>query len=163
MSSAAAPGNRVKRSLVLRTPHFVLPVCYGVMVLSTWLLSPAAAADLTVTIVGLRSMKGVVRLSVYDRAETFLEDNGRIARHKADVTANPMQVTLAGLAAGTYAVSVVHDENDDGKLNRSLLGIPIEGYGFSNDAPVVLGPPSFEKAAVPLGLEHKTIRVTMRY
>lgn len=138
-------------------------ICYGVMGLCTFLLSLAEAADLTVTIVGLRSTEGVVRLSVYDRAETFLEDNGRIARHKENVTANPMQVMFARLSPGTYAISIVHDENDDGKLNRNMLGIPLEGYGFSNDAPVVLGPPSFEKAAVQLGQENKTITVTIRY
>ena len=120
-------------------------VCYGGMVLCTLLLSLAEAADLTVTIVGLRSTEGVVRLSVYNRAETFLEDNGRIARHRENVAANPMQVTFDRTVPGTYAISVVHDENDDGKLNRNILGLPLEGYGFSNDAPVVLGPPSFEK------------------
>jgi uncharacterized protein (DUF2141 family) len=127
------------------------------------LLSLAQAADLTVTIAGLRSTAGVVRLSVYNRAETFLEASGRIARHKASVTSNPMQVTFVGLDPGTYAISVVHDENNDGKLNRNVLGIPLEGYGFSNDAPVILGPPSFAQAAVPVGQENTTITVTMRY
>ncbi len=163
MLSAVGSGNTVPCRRALRPGRYALSVCYGFMVLCVGLFSLAEAADLTVTLVGLRSMQGVVRLSVYDRAETFLQDDGRIARHRVIVTVVPMQVTFPGLAAGRYAISVVHDENDDGKLNRNVLGMPLEGYGFSNDAPVVLGPPSFEKAAIPLGVDNTTIPITMRY
>ena len=121
------------------------------------------ADNLTVILVGLRNTAGVVRLSVYNHPETFLGDNGRVARYKAPVTDTPLQMTLTGLQPGTYALSVVHDENNDGKLNRNLFGIPLEGYGFSNDAPSALGPPSFVQAAIVLRPGHATITITIRY
>ena len=44
-------------------------------------------------------------------------------------------------------IAVVHDENMNGKLDTNRLGIPTEGYGFSNGARAVLGPPSFSAAS----------------
>jgi uncharacterized protein (DUF2141 family) len=48
---------------------------------------------------------------------------------------------------GTYAIAVIHDENMNGKLDTNVLGIPTEGYGFSNGAKGVLGAPSFSAAS----------------
>jgi uncharacterized protein (DUF2141 family) len=48
---------------------------------------------------------------------------------------------------GTYALAVIHDENMNGKLDTNWLGIPKEGYGFSNDAKALLGAPSFSAAS----------------
>ncbi len=50
---------------------------------------------------------------------------------------------------GTYALAVIHDENMNGKLDTNWLGIPTEGYGFSNDAKALLGAPSFSAASFP--------------
>ena len=53
-----------------------------------------------------------------------------------------------GLPAGSYAVSVLHDENSDGKMDFNWIGVPTKGYGFSNDAKaVLLAPPSFHAAS----------------
>jgi uncharacterized protein (DUF2141 family) len=48
---------------------------------------------------------------------------------------------------GTYALAVIHDENMNGKLDTNWLGIPTEGYGFSNDAKALLSAPSFSDAS----------------
>jgi uncharacterized protein (DUF2141 family) len=52
-----------------------------------------------------------------------------------------------GIPAGTYAVSVLHDENSDGKMDFNWMGMPTKGYGFSNDAKATLLPPSFDTAS----------------
>ena len=57
-----------------------------------------------------------------------------------------IQVLFDGLPAGEYAVSVLHDENGNRKMDRSALGFPKEGVGFSNDQKVVLSSPKFEKS-----------------
>ncbi|TMM56862.1 DUF2141 domain-containing protein [Maribacter algarum] len=48
--------------------------------------------------------------------------------------------------SGTYAISVFHDENNDGKLDTNFFGIPSEDTGSSNDAPAMFGPPKWEDA-----------------
>lgn len=48
---------------------------------------------------------------------------------------------------GTYAIAAIHDENRNGDLDRNWLGIPAEGYGFSENASASLGAPSFQVAS----------------
>jgi hypothetical protein len=54
------------------------------------------------------------------------------------------------IAPGTYALVISHDENTNGKLDTNWLGVPTEGYGFSNDATALLGAPSFLCRQFPL-------------
>jgi len=54
---------------------------------------------------------------------------------------------FVGLPPGIYAVSVIHDANDNKKLDTNFLGVPREGYGFSNNAKGTFGPPPFKRAA----------------
>jgi uncharacterized protein (DUF2141 family) len=53
------------------------------------------------------------------------------------------------IAPGMYALVAVHDENMNGKLDTNCLGVPTEGYGFSNKAKALLGSPSFSAANFP--------------
>ena len=53
--------------------------------------------------------------------------------------------TLNNIPQGDYAIALFHDRNSDGKCNRNLLGIPTEGYGFSNNVLPILRTPSFDK------------------
>jgi uncharacterized protein (DUF2141 family) len=34
---------------------------------------------------------------------------------------------------GNYAIAILDDENSNGELDRNFLGIPVEGFGFSNN------------------------------
>lgn len=113
-------------------------------------IAPAAhAADLTLTFPGLKAKTGTVLIAVYDSAESWA--SGKPARAAtASAAADLPTAKLEGLPDGTYAVRAVHDVDGDGKMGRNPFGIPTEPYGFSNDAPPVMGPPAFEAAAFPL-------------
>lgn len=126
---------------------------HGILLLGALLSAPAAAggADLTVTVVGLRSDKGEVRFGLYDRPDRFPHGDGVIKTGVARIDGGRAVHVFRDLAPGRYAVSVFHDEDGDGKFDRSLIGLPLEGYGFSNDAKVVLSPPSFKEAALTVG------------
>ncbi|WP_455610773.1 DUF2141 domain-containing protein, partial [Bacteroides sp.] len=56
-----------------------------------------------------------------------------------------VSIPCKGLPTGTYAFSMYQDENGNGKLDTGAFGIPVEKFGFSNDAEGVMGPPSYEK------------------
>ena len=62
-----------------------------------------------------------------------------------------------------YAVAVLHDENDNAKMDFNFLGMPLEGYGFSNDASALFGPPSFSAAAFRLTARASHVSVKIRY
>lgn len=106
------------------------------------------AADLMVTIHQVRSAAGVISVAVYDSAMSFLMEGAQIA--SADVMAMPgdTPVVFMDLPPGIYAVAAFHDENASGMFDTNFLGLPIEGYGFSNRAMALLGPPAFTDAAV---------------
>jgi uncharacterized protein (DUF2141 family) len=67
--------------------------------------------------------------------------------------------------AGSYAIMLYHDANANGRLDRGgLLRMPTEGYAFSNDAPVRMGPPSFEAMRIDVAPGARVVAtVRMRY
>jgi uncharacterized protein (DUF2141 family) len=64
---------------------------------------------------------------------------------------------------GTYALAVVHDENMNGRLDTGLLGVPLEGYGFSNDAKAWFGAPSFSAASFPYDGRNLELTISLHY
>ncbi|MES2113637.1 MAG: DUF2141 domain-containing protein, partial [Pseudomonadota bacterium] len=108
----------------------------------------AQAADLTVEVAGLKNAKGKVLVAVFNRADDFLKQPMRGAA--IDARSGSVRVVIPDLPAGDYALSVFHDENGNGELDANPVGMPIEPYGFSNDAMGNYGPPSFQAALVHL-------------
>jgi uncharacterized protein (DUF2141 family) len=126
------------------------------------LLAHAAhAASVQVTVAGVRNNRGHVLVALCSRAD-FLRPH---CPWKAAVPAAPGDVTaiIENVPPGTYAAQAFHDENDDGHLNRTLLGLPREGMGFSNDAPMHFGPPGFEAASFAVGKSDQRISFKLRY
>ena len=104
---------------------------------------------LRISITGLRSDAGHVRCLVFARADGFPKDPAKAsARAMSGVKKGRAECVFPGLAAGAYAVSFFHDEDDDLELDSNFLGIPKEGYGFGNDARGSMGPPDFAAAKV---------------
>jgi uncharacterized protein (DUF2141 family) len=64
---------------------------------------------------------------------------------------------------GTYSLAVIHDENMNGKLDTNWLGVPTEGYGFSNDAKALLGAPSFSVASFPYDGRNLDLTISLHY
>lgn len=121
-----------------------------------------AGPRLAIAVTGARNAAGEVVVTLYgSEPNAFLEQ--RIALAEAPIQGSSAQVCFALSAPGDYAVSVFHDENKDHVLNRSLLGLPQEGFGFSNDAPVRLGPPSFSAARVAVPPGGGSIAIRLRY
>jgi len=124
---------------------------------------PAAAETgvLQVTVTGVRNDHGHVLVAVCDHA-TFLAPtcayHGRVPAHAGAVV-----VRVAGVPAGTYAAEAYHDENDNNRLDRSFLGLPKEGLGFSRDAPMRFGPPDFADAALTVPAGGGAISFGLRY
>ena len=118
------------------------------------------AADLKVEIRGMSSTEGTVNIALFDGPGQFPAKP--VAGVKISASATPLIAVFANLKPGTYAVSTFHDGNANGALDRNLLGLPTEKYGFSRDAMGRMGPPSFEDAAFAIGPEHHTIIINLR-
>jgi len=112
-------------------------------------------------VAGVRNDKGDVLVSVCD-PQNFLKDScaydGRAKAHPGEVV-----VTVDGVPPGVWAVQAFHDETLAGHVRQNLLGLPLDGLGFSNDAPFRFGPPTYSDAAFRLGPGGGRIRLTLRY
>lgn len=86
-------------------------------------------------------------IALHASDETFPNDEP-VKTLKVDVTANQAIGTFENLTQGEYAISLFHDENSNGELDKNLMGIPKEPFGFSNDEMGMFGPPSFNKCVI---------------
>ncbi len=117
-------------------------------------------------VAGARRAAGNVTVTLYGpRREDFLARGGRLARQRVPLApgATAVEACFALSAPGGYALAVYHDENDDRDFNRNALGLPEEGYGFSNDAPAVLGLPDFDRVRFTLPPGGGRVAIRLRY
>jgi len=125
-------------------------IAFGSTLGSLVFAPPIHATDLTVTISDVRKDAGHLMVSVVNTEAGWNNQEKPVAQDKVvvaeKVTADRTLVLHFDLPAGKYAVQVMHDENDNGKLDANFMGIPIEGYGFSNN-PQVMRRAYFSEAA----------------
>jgi uncharacterized protein (DUF2141 family) len=110
-------------------------------------LGTAAAADLRVTIKGIRNDRGRVYATLFDRKELWLDSEHSVQDLSVEAQKGDVAITFHDVAPGRYAVVTFHDENGNNKMDFSFLGLPTEGYAFSNQARPFLSAPSFERCA----------------
>ena len=127
-------------------------------ILVATLASSAMAADLRIEVSGLRNGAGTVYAAVCTEGE-FLKPT---CAYFGSAPATEGVVTVADVPPGTYAVQVVHDENNNRTLDRPGF-LPTEGMGFSRDAPMRFGPPKWGDASFALEEPGATVKLTMRY
>lgn len=117
-----------------------------------------------VDITGLRSTKGVVRACMTPHRAKFPRCQGDADAFSITVAAaDAGRITFPHVPAGQYAIALLHDENNNGKADRALTMIPKEGFGFSRDAKVVMGPPKFGDAVFEVGSAPVHQSIKMRY
>ncbi len=144
-------------------------------VLAFLVAGPAQAGSLCLTVAGVRSDSGALLIGFYDRADGFRSSIANAARSgllsdKARLVGVTMRARLGAqgicvlhLPPGRYAVIVFHDENDNGILDENFLGIPTEGYGFSNNATGFFSAPAFGAAAVAVGAAEEDVTIDLSY
>lgn len=99
---------------------------------------------MTVHVTGAASSRGVIRVALWREADGFPKDVRKVVQGgSVPLVEGEAIVVLEHVPAGVYAISTYHDENENGKLDTNLVGIPRELFGFSNNARGRMGPPSF--------------------
>ena len=122
------------------------------------------SATLDAEIYGLNNNKGQVGCLLFDRADGFPSKSKKAkAQIWAKIDGKSARCTFEGLKPGWYAVAVLHDENQNAKMDTNVIGIPKEGYGASNDAKGTMGPPSFGDAKVKVNGGSQKLRIRMNY
>ncbi|WP_338241955.1 DUF2141 domain-containing protein [Aurantiacibacter hainanensis] len=119
---------------------------------------------MTIEVTNLRNHDGVVRACMTRDANRFPRCQDSSQGYRVVVPAGQAAtLRFDGVTPGTYAIALLHDENDNGRADRVLGMMPREGFGFSNDAPVSMGPPAFTDAAISVGATSMRQTIRMRY
>src|SRR5277367_1511134 len=109
----------------------------------------ATTNGIHVVVKGLSSDQGRVGCGLFKGPDGFPRDRSKeFAGMWVPIRRGVAVCTFRSIPPATYAVTVLHDDNMDGKMDFGHLGIPKKGYGFSNDAHATLSPPSFDAASI---------------
>ncbi len=121
--------------------------------------------EIVVRISNLRNDSGNVVAELYPNdPANFLKGRARIERaFQPAVGEGTVDVCLTAPQPGTYAVAVYHDENANIKFDKNWIGLPVEGYGISNNPTFFLGPPAFDEAKFEALAGPTVILVEVRY
>jgi uncharacterized protein (DUF2141 family) len=123
----------------------------GTVFLMVFVSVLVSGAGIEVRVNNLDSEKGQVVIGLYDAGEKFPETGKEVQGLKLELGSDKPKGTFSSLAPGDYAVSLFHDVNGNGKLDKNFMGIPTEGYGFSKNAYNWYGgAPEFDQASFEL-------------
>lgn len=127
----------------------------------------ATKETLTVSVTGIRNGQGQVFIQLWNAPNGFPRQGEKalkfVAIHATKAVNGTVTTTFTDLAPGTYAVSTLHDENKNGKMDTNSFGIPKEGWAVSNNVVTHMHPPSFEQASFQLQHSDQKISVGLHY
>ncbi|HEY6505895.1 MAG TPA: DUF2141 domain-containing protein [Chitinophagaceae bacterium] len=126
---------------------------------------PVHDSGINIEITRLRNSNGQVLVSLFKDENGYPDNPGKaIRKGTAIIAGNKATISFSGLPAGKYAAVVLHDENNNMIMDRTWVGKPKEGYGFSNNVTGLLGPPGFSKASFQHGDDRQTdIIIKLKY
>ena len=99
---------------------------------------------LTLNMTHIETLRGEIIIGVFNADKTFLKEGAAVKTYIVEVGEREETLVIEDLPDGDYAISLYHDENSDRVCNRNFLGIPKEGYGFSNNIKPKLSAPSYK-------------------
>ena len=143
---------------------FILFLAFSLQLLSSFSYNKEEKYSLTVEVENLRNSKGLVQFALYNKDGSIPDEHYKnyFKMEKATINNDKAEVTFSNLPEGDYAVNILHDENNNGKIDKGLL-LPKEGIGFSNYQTIGLrNRPNFYKASFEINTDKK-IYVTLIY
>ena len=120
------------------------------LVLSLTSTTEKSNISLTVQVNGFSSAEGKAFVGIYRPQDKWPEINKQFIGKVVAIENGVAKITFETLEKGSYAIAVFHDRNRNGILDKNMLGMPVEKYGFSNNARETFSAPSFQSAAVNL-------------
>ncbi len=121
-------------------------------------------ATLTVLITGARSAKGKMVVWLFKDAPGYPSDTSKIFRQQSvdvDPSTKTAQVIFKDLPQGTFALTVLHDENNNGKMDKNFFGIPKESYGASNNPGKKRRAANFDEAKFTVSASEQSIKIAL--
>ena len=121
-----------------------------------------STGNLVVNINGFPSSDGFAMVALNNSEESYKGgEAAAIAKTKTMVVDQKAQVVFTSLPYGWYGISLYHDENSNGEMDKNAMGIPREAYGFSNNAKGFFGKPAYKKVKFELNSAEKQIAIKL--
>ena len=125
---------------------------------------PESTTWLRVLVEGVRKPHGLIAVTVYaDEASRFLVKHGSLYVGRVKAVAGTTEVCIHIPHPGTYALAIYHDANGNQKFDRSMIGLPAEAYGFSNNPNTFFGLPNFGSVRYHVGHSGQTVKIQLTY
>jgi len=126
--------------------------------------SAAHTSTISAHVGPLRAVKGSLGCRLYTSGSGFPRSLTGTTARRVKITGNAVRCVFEKVTPGTYAVMVHHDENDNRKMDKNLIGFPVEGYGASNNRTHALSAPSWDesKFVVEAG-QTRALAIALRY
>jgi uncharacterized protein (DUF2141 family) len=124
--------------------NYLLPLLLWI---NFFIPGPGEPGKIIIEINDIKPIKGNLYIAIYDRESRFMNMDSAYKWSIVPVTGKTMEVIFNDVAPGHYAIAVFHDKNMNGVMDKNELGIPKEGYGFSNNVVGIFGPPGFSEAS----------------
>jgi len=122
------------------------------------------SGDIELSLLGFRNPNGHALVSLFSGSEGFPDRVEKsVMTRTVKIDGNRARIRLGPLPWALYALSVLHDENDDGRMNSSWLGTPHEGFGFSGYPEYRFGQPGYDDVSFLLATEQLEMTIKMRY
>jgi len=141
---------------------FSLPIIVSILIFFVS-MAYAQTGTVIVEISDINDPKGLMSIGLYSKKEGFPDKGKEYKGKDVEVTGQTLVYAFKDVPLGTYAVAIIHDTNSNDKLDKNFLGIPKEGYAFSNNVFGFLStPPHFKKASFKL-TGNETVKIKMEY
>lgn len=123
-----------------------------------------SATRLLVRVENVKSSRGLVAVSLYtDERRKFLAKRGSLYVGRVPARQGRTDICIHVPKPGIYALAVYHDADADRGFDRTALGLPSEGFGFSNNPPTFLGMPNFGSVRIPVPRSGTRTMVKLKY
>lgn len=132
----------------------------AIRILFALLPTQAFAAELTVSLEDIRTTEGKLMIAILDSEAAFNGEHPAVASLRLPASGDTITFSIDSLPPGRYGVQVMHDVNNNSDLDSNLVGMPIEPWGFSNNATGNFGPPVWADVSFELTqTSHQTIQL----
>lgn len=123
-----------------------------------------ASYAIDVRVLGVRSDRGNVTFVLYgDKPQDFLVKGKKIFRQRFAANKGTVEFCVVLPKPGVYAATAYHDENGNGKFDKNWAGLPVEGFGVSNNPTTFLAPPSHNQAAFAVSHGRTSVDIEIKY
>jgi len=123
-----------------------------------------AQSTITVAVRNFKNNNGTCLICLYNNADAFVGKGEPLRKLKVSVSGKTASAVFEGLPAGTYAISVIHDANNNNQFDTNFIGIPTEGYGASQNKLPFAAAPKFDDNKFSVGNNASaSVNIRLRY